>query len=535
MSSSRPFGTSSPQNIGRDLTVRGVASSPLKEEDLTDNSVEAEKDGKEGTARGKDGEGVGGIATFLKEKIGTVDESRLAFPEIVSGEVPRMFSNISYKDMVEEDGKLSKLAIHDSGSVISAAALVAGTTIGAGVLALPTATAPAGFLPSSAALIVAWFYMTISGLLIAELSINRMGETGKVGVGLLDIYKTYLGDGLGKLGSGAYFFLHYAIMVAYLSQGGANIGAFLSSVGVESIAGVQGLDQLLFAGTVGGLVYLASPSVVEKINNLLVVGVVGTFFGIIGCLGAGSADFGALVAMENQHAELVVNAFPILFLSMVFQNIVPTVVTQLEADRRKITEALILGTGMPLIMFLAWNAIILGNVVSMPGALQDGVSPIALLQNEGIGGEALGNLVGVFSELAVTTSLIGFIYGLIDGLTDVANLPTKGPDFEKWKPALFAGTLVPPLLLSFGNPDIFYNALDYGGAFGVSTLFLVLPPIMVWKLRYGEENRSLSVPPMVPFGKIPLGSLWKAAGTLIIEQGAEKLGVFEFLQKIFLE
>jgi len=94
---------------------------------------------------------------------------------------------------------------------------VAGTIIGDGVLPLPTATAPVGFLPSSAALIVAWFYMTISGLLIAELSINRMGETGKLGVGLLEIYKTYLGDGLGKVGSGAYFFLHYAIMVAYLS------------------------------------------------------------------------------------------------------------------------------------------------------------------------------------------------------------------------------------------------------------------------------------------------------------------------------
>ncbi len=229
------------------------------------------------------------------------------------------------------------------------------------------------------------------------------------------------------------------------------------------------------------------------------------------------------------------NAFPILFLSMVFQNIVPTVVTQLEADRRKITEALILGTGIPLIMFLAWNAIILGNVVSMPGALENGVSPVTLLQSEGVGGETLGNLVGVFSELAVTTSLIGFIYGLIDGLTDVTNLPTKGPGFEKWKPALFAGALVPPLILSFGNPDIFYDALDYGGAFGVSTLFLVLPPIMVWKLRYGDEERKLTVPPMVPFGKIPLGSLWKAAGTLIIEQGAEKLGVFEFLHRIFLE
>jgi tyrosine-specific transport protein len=38
----------------------------------------------------------------------------------------------------------------------------------------------------------------------------------------------------------------------------------------------------------------------------------------------------------------------------------------------------------------------------------------------------------------------------------------------------------------------------------------------------------------VPFGKLALGSMWKAAGTLIIEQGAEKLGFFEFVQENFL-
>jgi len=220
---------------------------------------------------------------------------------------------------------------------------------------------------------------------------------------------------------------------------------------------------------------------------------------------------------------------------MVFHNVVPTVVTQLEGDRTKITKALIIGTLIPLIMLLSWNGIILGNIVSIPGAFDNGLDPIAFLQSEGIGGEKLGALVSVFSELAITTSVIGFIYGLLDSLTDVFNLPLKGAKFEQWKPALFAGVLVPPFIFSLGNPDVFFDALDYGGAFGVSTLFLVLPPIMVWKQRYGEEDSVLTVPPMVPFGKIPLASLWKAAGTLILEQGAAKLGVFDFFSELSAE
>jgi tyrosine-specific transport protein len=92
----------------------------------------------------------------LNEKIGTIDESRITFAEYDNGDVPRMFSALQY-NRNERDGQLR--ASHMAGSVGGAAALVAGTTIGAGVLAVPAATAAAGFLPSSAAMLVAWFYM----------------------------------------------------------------------------------------------------------------------------------------------------------------------------------------------------------------------------------------------------------------------------------------------------------------------------------------------------------------------------------------
>jgi tyrosine-specific transport protein len=106
----------------------------------------------------------------------------------------------------------------------------------------------------------------------------------------------------------------------------------------------------------------------------------------------------------------------------------------------------------------------------------------------------------------------------------------RGLEFEKWKPWLFAGVFVPPLALSTSNPEIFYSALDYGGAFGVSTLFLVLPPIMVWKSRYVLEGSGLMTKPMVPLGKIPLVFMLAAAGALIIQQVEEKFEVSNFFQ-----
>ncbi len=466
----------------------------------------------------------------IMEKIGSIDESRMSFPEYSNGDVNRLYSNLKYEKLNGSDKSLT--ASHDEGSTLAATALIAGTTIGAGILALPTATAPVGFLPSTVGLLIAAGYMVVSGLLIAELAINRTGQTGKPGVGLLELYRNSLGEKYAFVGSGAYLFLHFAIMVAYISQGGANLETAMQSAGLESLSSIPGIGQIAFTSIIGAFLYFAQKSVVEATNNTLVLGVVVSFLSIIG-IGFGTADFGALIATETQHPEKLADAFPILFLSLVYQNVVPTVVTQLEGNRNKITIAIIGGVAIPLLMFLAWNAVIIGNILAIPNIDLTNVDPVGLLQSEGVGGEGLSTLVSVFSELAVVTSLIGFVYGIIDAFTDLANLPTSGPDYDKWKPLLFIGALLPPMMLALGNPDIFYSALDYGGAFGVSTLFLVLPPLMAWKERYGEEAKPLTVRPMVPFGKIPLGSCWKAAGTLIIEQGADKLGIIDFLaQKV---
>lgn len=49
--------------------------------------------------------------------------------------------------------------------------LVAGTTIGAGMLALPIVTGFAGFWPSALMLIVFWVFMTYTALLLLEVNL----------------------------------------------------------------------------------------------------------------------------------------------------------------------------------------------------------------------------------------------------------------------------------------------------------------------------------------------------------------------------
>lgn len=424
----------------------------------------------------------------------SIDSGRYVF---TSDSPERLLSALEYSSE-------TKQMIRKQGNVWASAALVAGTTVGAGVLALPAATVSAGFIPSTAALVTAWIIMTASGLFIAELTLNRWVTTGKPGLGLLELFDA-LGNPWKLIGSAAYFFLHYAMMVAYIAQGGKILGTSL----VNDQSG-----SLLFAILTSCSLFLASAKLIEQANNTMVLGVGASFLAIM-VLGASSADW-SLLATQQTDPFAVISCFPILFLSLVYQNIVPTVVQQLEGDSRKITMALVTGTTIPLVMFVAWNAVVCANV---PSGVTN-VDPILLLQQEG--GGFLSPLVTTFSSLALLTSIIGFTYGLLDAWTDVFQWRLDQLDESK-KMALFALIYVPPTLLALSNPDIFFQALDYGGAFGVSTLFLVLPPLLVWQERY-QQNTPLATPPLVPGGKVPVVAMLGVAVTLILQQGVDKFG-----------
>ncbi len=426
----------------------------------------------------------------------SIDSRRFLFSDADSSP-KRLLSALEYSPQ-------AKQMLRKEGSVWGSAALVAGTTVGAGVLALPAATVSTGFLPSTTALLVAWVIMTASGLLIAELTLNRWVTTGKPGLGLLELFDS-LGNPWKIIGTGAYFFLHYAMMVAYIAQGGANVDSLLP----EDVSG-----SVVFAALTSSSLFLASSRIIEQTNNIMVLGVAAAFVAIL-AVGANSADWSLLVTQEDPSA--VLSCFPILLLALVYQNIVPTVVQQLEGDRRKIIIAVTTGTIIPLIMFITWNAVVLANV---PPGVTD-VDPLALLHQDQNTG-ALGPLVIIFSTLALLTSIIGFTYGLLDAWTDVFQWRVDQLKISK-KLALFALIYVPPTLLSLSNPDIFFQALDYGGAFGVSTLFLVLPPLLIWQERY-QRNTPLATPPIVPGGKFSVAAILGVATALIVQQGAEKFG-----------
>ena len=77
---------------------------------------------------------------------GGVSVERLAFEELGTREVDRLFSALEPCDVSGFR--------HKPGSLLDATALIGGTAVGAGILALPAATLQAGLLPSSVGLVL---------------------------------------------------------------------------------------------------------------------------------------------------------------------------------------------------------------------------------------------------------------------------------------------------------------------------------------------------------------------------------------------
>lgn len=66
--------------------------------------------------------------------------------------------------------------------------------------------------------------------------------------------------------------------------------------------------------------------------------------------------------MDHGSWSSVPNTVPVIALAFVFHNVIPVVAATLEGDMRKIRTALVAGTAIPFVMFVLWDAAVLGSV-----------------------------------------------------------------------------------------------------------------------------------------------------------------------------
>ncbi|GAA0138269.1 hypothetical protein Leryth_004934 [Lithospermum erythrorhizon] len=404
----------------------------------------------------------------------------------------RLFSNLNQATLTREPGSLS-----------SAIFLVAGTTVGAGILAIPAVTEEAGFLASAVTCISCWIFMVVTGLLIAEVNVKTMCELGSGGVSLVSMAMRTLGNFGVQIACWSYILIHYALLVAYVARSSDILTNFLGLPLWESAT--------LFSLLLGGICYFGSQRVIGAVNGGLVLGIIISFAALVG-VASGNLHWDALLKANFEAAP---SSIPIIALSFVYQNVVPVLCSNLEGDLSKVRTAIFLGTAIPLALFLVWDAVILGSISTVATNSDTIIDPLQQLRSA----NGVGLIVDIFSLLAIATSYIGFVLGLTDFLADLLKLPSAGN-----KPLPYILTLFPPLVLALLDPEIFFKALDLAGTYGVLVLFGVLPAAMSWADRYSDSTPSVKLQELVPGGKLTLSLVIGASGLVILTEAIQNFG-----------
>lgn len=372
--------------------------------------------------------------------------------------------------------------------VFSGAMLVAGTAIGAGMLALPVATCLAGFVPSCVIYCLCWLFMLATGLLFLEVSIWLPKDAN-----IISMADHLLGKWGRVCSCLVYLFLFYCLTVAY-SAGG---GGFIAALSDGKIP--QWLGIVLFVCIFSPIVYLGTRAV-DRMNLIWMCGLA-VSYGAFVLLGWGKVDV-RLLKTENWPAAFI--AMPIVFTSFSFGGIIPSLITYLNRDVKMVRSALILGTGIPLAIYVVWQLLIQGIIpVEGPNGLLEaklkGQTAVFPLKNFVASSYAVGQ---AFSFFALTTSFLGVTLGLLDFLADGFKLV----QVKVKKGFLFLIVFLPPSLIAIFNPGIFLNALNYAGGIGCALLLGLLPILMSWVGRYQRKYHPSGW--QLPGGKMMLSLLF---------------------------
>lgn len=352
--------------------------------------------------------------------------------------------------------------------ICSGSLLVAGTAIGAGMLALPVATAEGGFFPALVMYLVCWFVMAATGLLLLEICLWMPKDANLVSMSY------HLLGTKGKMVSWLlYLFLFYCLTIAYVAGGGSFVtalfqGSFSPKVGIA-------LFTLLF----GPLVYIGTKAV-DRANMILMIGLVISYFAFV-FLGYNQVKVDLL---SQQNWPAAVFALPIIFTSFSYQGIVPSLTSYLHQHAKSVRLSILIGTSLPLIIYIIWELLILG-IVPLSGewgllaAKAEGQNAVFSLKAY-VSSPWVYAIGQAFAFFALTTSFLGVTLGLVDFLADGLKVAKVGMK----KIALCLAVFFPSVVIACSNPGVFLSALTYAGGIGCALLLGLMPVLMVWSGRY---------------------------------------------------
>jgi len=338
--------------------------------------------------------------------------------------------------------KVEKLRI----TPVEGLAILVGTLVGAGVLGLPYAASKVGLIPSMGILFGIMLLMLFTSFIVLKLSAEMGGAQ----------ISTIAQNSLGKTGG---WIMYLSIMIM-------GFGAFLAYIaGMGSIfTNLFGVNEtigaIFFWILASSVIYLGleASGKTELIMSLLLLAI---FIGVTGMLlpharleNALYADYTGIFSMMG----VVIFAFG-------FHTVIPDVYRGI-GSYKKTKKVIVLAFLIPTVVYAVFMIVFLMTFgKNTPQVATQGLEAIY---------NGMGNIVGnALPLIAITTSYIGL------GLAQQSN----SKEFLRLKkPAAWALTVVPPIIIYLAGVKNFADVLSFSGNTGDLMAFIILP-ILIWVIR----------------------------------------------------
>ena len=352
---------------------------------------------------------------------------------------------------------------------IGSTLLVAGTMIGAGMLAMPLTSAGIGFGFTLVLLLGLWALLTFSALLFVELY-----QTAESDAGIGTLAEQYFGKAGRIIATAVLIIFLYALIAAYVSGG----GSLLKDLLPESFG--DKVSILLFTVIFGSFIVIGTHSV-DKINRVLFF-VMLAAFAVVLSLMLPEIKFDNLMATPIDNA-LIISASPVFFTAFGFHGSIPSLNKYLDGNVKALRISILVGSAITLCAYILWQMSTHGLLtqneflqILKEDATLNGLVKATLAIT---GSNMIAGAVKLFSTLALVTSFLGVGLGLLECIEDLLK---RSFNISAGRISLGLITFIPPLIFALFYPEGFILALGYAGQM-FAFYAVVLPVSLVWKAR----------------------------------------------------
>lgn len=368
------------------------------------------------------------------------------------------------------DGSIPPLAKKNMlNKIIGLILLVSGTSIGAGMLALPIKLIGINIKISIIIFFITWLIMLISSLSMIEISLWFKKETN-----IITISKNIFGKNLSLILSLIYILFFYTLITAYIS-------------GIESMTKNEIIKNKIIHQIILILPFCIANyygiKIIDQISKIFFIILIISYILITKQI---IKNIDIEINLDFLHISMIIFSLPIIATSFGYSLLIPSIKHYIYNNKKYLIISILIGSIIPLMIYTIWEYSLNNFIVNIENKIiiqtffnsynNPTEKIIIIISNKN---KFIAQLFFIFSFTAIITSLIGVSLNLYDVIFDI----TKKKKTSQNKIKIIIIIFVIPLIINMLLPYIFMIAISYAALIG-SILLIIFPTFTLWYVRY---------------------------------------------------